>query len=202
VVDVEGFVRLWMVSRSEVALAVFGMVAVMALDVLQGVLLALVASVVLMLSRIARPHDAVLTNSEDLDGWVDADQYGLAPSPEGLLVYRFDAPLFFVNATRFRQRLLEMLHDKPGVERAVVLDFEGVGNIDATAIDMLEALLAELSEEGKRLSVARANPAVSERLSRAGLLAPDGPLTPHATIRAAVRETIRLPDGTSDSRDR
>lgn len=189
IVDVQGFRRLGRVSRAELGLAAMTTLAVMGIDVLYGVLIAIACSVLLALSRLAVPHDAVLTDSEQLDGWVDADQYGLEPSHPGLLVYRFDAPLMFVNAQRYRERLQEMLEDKPGEEQWVVLDFEGVGDVDATALDMLERLIAELGARGVGIAVARANRRTLDRLRSVGLLAPDGPMHSQATILAAVRAT-------------
>jgi high affinity sulfate transporter 1 len=195
ILDVAGFRRLWRVSRRELALAVLTAVAVMGIDVLVGVLIAVAASVLLALHRIAVPHDSVLTDSEDLDGWVDAEQYGLAPRHEGLLVYRFDAPLFFANATRFRERLRQMLEEKPGEERWVVLDFEGIGDVDASALEMLEELVEELGRDGVELAVARANVVAGARLEAYGLLQPEGPVHRHATILGAVRATGLVPRG-------
>ncbi len=189
ILDLEGFRRLWRVSRAELGLAVLTMLAVMGLDVLSGVLVAIAASVVLALSRIAVPHDAVLTDSRQLDGWVDADQYGLVPGHEGLLVYRFDAPLFFANAQRFRERLEQVLEAKPGEERWVVLDFEGIGDVDATALDVLQDVVAGLGERGVSVAVARANRTALGRLAAAELLQPAGPVHSHATILGAVRAT-------------
>lgn len=209
ILDGAGFRRLWQVDRRELTLAVATTAAVMAIDVLQGVLLAVAASGVMVLYRIAVPHDAVLASSAHLDGWVDARQYGLVDAHEGLLVYRFDAPLFFANATRYRERLLRMLEEKPGEERWVVLDFEGIGDVDATAVEMLEALFAELETRGVQAAVARANPVASERLSVAGLLHPHGPVRHHATILGAVRATelardlhVTVAGGTNDGDDR
>ena len=186
IVDVAGFRRLYQQSKPELGIAIAGTLAVMVLDVLDGVLLAVGASVLLALARIAVPHDAILAHDEGLDGWVDADRYGLAPT-RGLLVYRFDAPLFFANATRFRERLGAMLEKNPGREEWVVLDFEGVGEIDVSALDMLEELGSELAAQGLVVAVARANTAVHARLVRARLVEPAGPLRSYATIQGAVR---------------
>ncbi|MCC6621795.1 MAG: sulfate permease [Deltaproteobacteria bacterium] len=187
IIDLPGYRRLARVSRAELALAIVAALGVMIFDVLVGVLVAIVASVVLALARIARPHDAVLAASEGLDGWVDADQHGLAPTHPGLIVYRFDAPLFFANINHFRERLAHMLTKNPGEETWVVLDFEGIGEVDATALDGLGELVDELVARHMTLAVARANPVVVARLSRGGLLAPAGPVQSHATIKSAVR---------------
>jgi SulP family sulfate permease len=129
----------------------------------------------------------VLSRGEGLDGWVDAEQYSAATGLPGLLVYRFDAPLFFANSARFRDRLALMIDRNPGDEEWVVLDFEGVGAVDATALDMLEELVAELRAKGIVLAVARANERALSPLQRAGLVGEDK-LRVFATINRAVRE--------------
>ncbi len=162
---------------------------VIVFDVLVGVLLAVSLSVVVALGRIARPHDAVLGDQPELDGWVEVDAYPAARMEPGLLVYRFDAPLFFLNTDRFRSRVLDTLERNPGDEEWLVLDFEGVGGLDATALDGLSDLLESLSDLGLgRVAVARANDQVVRRLRRVRMLAPDGPLHNYPTINAAVRD--------------
>jgi SulP family sulfate permease len=186
IIDVAGFRRLWRVARWELAVAVAGALAVMVLDVLAGVLLAIAASVLLALARITVPHDSVLAHAESLDGWVEADRHGLGATV-GLLVYRFDAPLFFANAARFRERVALMLEKNPGREEWVVLDFEGIGEVDASALEMLEELAGDLASQGLVVAIARANGAVLARLECADLVAPKGGLRVYATINGAVR---------------
>ena len=111
----------------------------------------------------------------------------LGPSPVSL-VYRFDAPLFFVNAERFAERVEHALAENPGSEEWLVLDFEGVGALDATALEMLHDLLPRLGRSGVQvLGVSRANDVVLARLDRASLLEPIGPLRVFPTINGAVR---------------
>lgn len=201
IIDVGGLRRLWDVSKLELAIAVGGALGVMVFDVLNGVLIAVGASVLLAFARIALPHDAILAHAERLDGWVDADQYGLQPT-DGLLVYRFDAPLFFANANRFRERLRLMLEKNPGREEWVVLDFEGIGEVDATALEMLDELVTELSSSSVVLAVARANERALVRLERGGLLEPKGNLRAFPTINAAVRAFHETARPTAEDRAR
>jgi sulfate permease, SulP family len=187
IIDLPGFRELWRVSRPELALAVVTSLGVMIFDVLIGVLVAVVLSVVAAVGRMARPEDAVLGGRADLDGWVPVETDPRARTLPGLLVYRFDAPLFFVNIEHFRTRLLAALDDNPGDERWVVLDLEGVGDVDASALDGLADLLDLLRDRDVEVvAVARANHRTSQRLLRARLLAPTGPLRSYATINAAV----------------
>ncbi len=196
VIDVDGFRRLASISRSETALATVTTLAVITTDLLLGVLVAVALSVVITLGRVARPNDAVLGQGEGLDGWISLDDER-ASSLAGLLVYRFDAPLFFANAEYFRQRLKRALADNPGEETHVILDFEGIGSVDTTAIDHLEELLAELTDEGISLSVARANEKVAAALHRAGLTDKIGRHRMFPTINAAVAHYRRDGDGGS-----
>ncbi|MFP5487966.1 MAG: SulP family inorganic anion transporter [Acidimicrobiia bacterium] len=187
IIDVSGFRSLWSVSRTEFGLAVTAGLAVMVFDVLVGALVAVGLSVLVALGRIATPHDAILGAGQDLDGWVDAEAHPTARTLPGLLVYRFDAPLFFANATRYRERLELLVEENPGEEEWLVLDFEGVGEADTTAIDMLVELLDEHGQAGRVVAIARANDRVLHRLQRAGIVEPIGPALVFPTINSAVR---------------
>ena len=192
IIDVPGYRALWRVSRQEAVLAVVAALGVVVVDVLVGVLVAVTLSIIVALGRIARPHDAVLGDRPELDGWVEVEAHPEARTEPGLLVYRFDAPLFFLNTERFRSRVLEALEANPGREDWLVLDFEGIGGLDASALDALAELLEQLGATGVHVvAVARANRAVVGRLRRVGLLAPDGPLRDYPTINAAVRDFRR-----------
>jgi high affinity sulfate transporter 1 len=187
IIDVTGFRQLWSVSRAEFALAATSALAVMVFDVLTGVLIAVGLSLLMALGRIASPHDAILGAGQDLDGWVDAETHPGARTLPGLLVYRFDAPLFFANADRYRERLEALVEENPGEEEWLVLDFEGVGEADTTAVDMLVELLDEHQGAGRVVAIARANDRVLRRLERADLLQPTGAAVAFPTINAAVR---------------
>ncbi|MGE3449333.1 MAG: SulP family inorganic anion transporter [Microbacteriaceae bacterium] len=188
IIDVAGYRSLWKVSREEFALAVVAAFGVIVFDVLVGVLVAVTLSIVVALYRIARPHDAVLGDYPGLDGWVDVGAYPDAVTEPGLVVYRFDAPLFFVNADRFRDRVEQTLAENSGEEDWLVLDFEGVGALDATALDVLAEILHRLAGIGVGVvAVARANDHVLARLERAALLEPAGTLRVFPTINSAVR---------------
>jgi high affinity sulfate transporter 1 len=190
VIDLDGFRRLASISRSETLLAAVTTLAVITTDLLLGVLVALALSVVIMVSRIARPHDAILGEGHGLDGWISLEDER-ASTLTGLLVYRFDAPLFFANAEYFRERLKKALADNPGEETYVILDFEGIGTIDTTAVDHLFALCDEMATEGMTLSLARANEDVEALLDRAGLTDKLGADHIFPTINAAVADFRR-----------
>lgn len=188
IIDVAGFRSLWRLSRAEASLAAVTVLGVVVFDVLVGVVVAVTLSVLVALHRIARPHDAVLGDYPGLDGWVDLDAYPEANTELGLLVYRFDAPLFFGNAERFCERVEQVLADNAGREEWLVLDFEGVGAVDVTSVDALEELTERLHDlQVDVVAVARANEPVLGMLRRASLVSPEGPIAVYPTINSAVR---------------
>ncbi|QQS25078.1 MAG: SulP family inorganic anion transporter [Actinomycetota bacterium] len=186
IIDVAEFAALWRLDRIEFALAVGAALGVILSDVLIGVGVAVGLSLLVALQRIARPEDAVLGDVADLEGWIPVESGGRPLA--GLLVYRFDAPLFFANVEHFRDRLREALVASTGEERWVVLDCEGVGSIDTTAVRELAALVDELHASGVDVvAVARANQGAQRTLRRARLLHPAGSVRSFSTINSAVR---------------
>ena len=118
-VDIAGFRRIARFRRSEAAIAVVTMVAVLTVGVLYGVLVAVGLSVLDLLRRLARPHDGVLGYVPGVAGMHDIDDYPDAEPVPGLLVYRYDAPLCFANAENFRRRALAALDDPAGAAAVV-----------------------------------------------------------------------------------
>lgn len=190
VIDVDGFRRIAALSRVETALAGITCLAVIGVDLLTGVLVAVGLSMLLTLGRVARPHDAILGVGIGLDGWIDVDD-DRARSMPGLLVYRFDGPLFFGNGEYYRERVAAAIESNPGPETSVVLDFEGIGSIDTTAVDHLTQLVEELQHDGIVVSLARANRRVLDLLTRSGLVDQLGADRVFPTINAAVDEHHR-----------
>lgn len=194
VIDVEGFRRLASLSRSETALAAVTCLAVVGVDLLTGVLVAVGLSILLTLGRAARPHDAILGDGSDLDGWIELDDERAQPLP-GLLVYRFDGPLFFANGEYYAERVRRAIAINPGDETGIVLDMEGIGSIDTTAVDHLTALLDELRAAGMVVGLARPNARVVEILRRSGVIGREGGPTVFPTINAAVAAHRRRTGG-------
>jgi sulfate permease, SulP family len=183
--------------RSELALAVATAVAVLALGVLQGVLAAVGLSVLDLLRRVSRPHDAVLGFVPGLAGMHDVEDHPGATTVPGLVVHRYDAPLFFANAEDFRHRALAALDGDP-TARWLLLDLEAVVEVDVTATDALHALCDELAARGVVPALARVKHELLADLDRGGLLARIGagrvfPTLPTAV--AAFRDATARQDG-------
>ncbi|MBL1096091.1 SulP family inorganic anion transporter [Streptomyces coffeae] len=168
-VDLSGFRRLASFRRRELLLAHGCLIGVLALNILYGVLVAVVLSVVELLSRVARPHDAVQGLVPGLAGMHDVDDYPQARIIPGLLVYRYDSPLFFANAEDFRRRALAAVAEQKSPVRWFVLNAEANVEVDSTALDALDALRRELTGRGIEFAMARVKQDLRDQLDAYGL---------------------------------
>jgi sulfate permease, SulP family len=153
-IDVREFRRLVAFRRTEFMLALASCAGVLIFDILYGILLAIAISVAEMLARVARPHDAIQGLVPGLAGMHDVDDYPEATLIPGLIVYRYDSPLFFANAEDFRGRALAAATHRPGTAW-FVLNVEATVEVDITGLDAMEAVRAELTGRGIVFALAR-----------------------------------------------
>jgi MFS superfamily sulfate permease-like transporter len=190
--DVDTLRSLAHADRRELAVALVALAGVLALGLLQGIVLAIGLSLLLLLARAVRPHDAVLGRVKGVDGFHDIEEYPQGTTIPGLIVYRFDAQLFFANADFFQRRVRTLVvnanaggSDSDAVEWFVV-DAEAITAIDSTAAQVLEDTRRELFSQGIVLVVARAKQPLRERMARFGLLDTIGEQRFYPSIRSAV----------------
>ena len=134
-IDVVGARRLRHWRRSEFTLAMVAFAGVAVLGVLWGVGIAIALSLLNFIRRAWRPHDAVLGRVDNLKGYHDTERYPDARHIPGLVLYRFDAPLFFANADYFRERVRALA--RSGDVSWIVVAAEPITDIDATAGETL-----------------------------------------------------------------
>lgn len=172
-IDLPAFGQLWRFRAAELALALATTVAVLALDILTGVLVAVGLSVVELLYRVARPHDAIEGLVPGLAGMHDVDDYPEAETVPGLVVYRYDSPLFFANAADFRRRAVaavDKVERQDGPVRWLLLNVESNVEIDSTAVAALDELRHQMEERGILLALARVKQDLAVQLVRAGFM--------------------------------
>ncbi|MVU78321.1 sulfate permease [Nocardia sp. ET3-3] len=188
-IDLPEFARLARFRRSELVLALCTAAAVLAVGVLYGILLAIGLSILDLLRRVARAHDAILGFVPGLAGMHDVDDYPEAKPVPGLVIYRYDAPLCFANAEDFRRRALAAVdsftsNDEP--VRWFVLSSEANVEVDLTALDAVEQLRAELTARGTVFAMARVKQDLLRALGAAGLVERIGADRLFPTLRTAV----------------
>jgi SulP family sulfate permease len=185
-IDVSGFRRLFRFRRSEFLLALAALAGVLVFDILYGVLLAVGLSVAELLHRVARPHDAVQGFVPGLAGMHDIDDYPMATTVPGLLVYRYDSPLFFANAQDFLRRALDAATGQREPVAWFVLNVEANVEVDSTGLDAVEALRTELTHRGVVFALARAKQDLLAALNTYGLTTAIGQDRVFPTLPTAV----------------
>jgi sulfate permease, SulP family len=168
-VDIAEFRRFARFRRSELAIALATTLAVLAVGVLNGVLVAVGLSILDLLRKVSRPHDGVLGFVPGLAGMHDVDDYPDAATEPGLVVYRYDAPLCFANAENFRHRALAALDAADPPARWLLLNTEAIAELDITAADTLHALCDELDRRGVVPALARVKQDLLVYLDGSGL---------------------------------
>ena len=172
--------------RSELLLALVTALAVLWLGVLTGIVVAVVLSVLELLRRLATPHDGILGIVPGLAGMHDIDDYEDAAQVPGLVVYRYDAPLFFGNAENFLRRAVEALELAPVPPRWLLLNMEANVEVDLTAVDVLDQLRQRVAGRGIVLALARVKHELFEQLDAAGFVDRVGRDRIFATLPTAV----------------
>jgi high affinity sulfate transporter 1 len=184
-IDVSGFRRLWAFRRREFALALLTAVGVLVFGLLYGIAIAVAVSVIDLLSRVARPHAAVLGTVPDVPGWHSVFDYPRAEQVSGLVVFRYDSPLFFANAEDFLRRARTAVNDHPGV-RWFLVNVEAVSEVDITGLDALSELHEFCSHRGIHLGLVRAKSELLDELRRHGLLSVIGEGAVYQTMPTAI----------------
>ncbi|GAA3880313.1 SulP family inorganic anion transporter [Streptomyces lacrimifluminis] len=169
-IDLAGFRRLASFRRRELLLALGCLAGVLALDILYGVIVAVGLSVAELLTRVARPHDAVQGLVPGVAGMHDIDDYPQARTIPGLVVYRYDSPLFFANAEDFRRRALAAVDEQVDPVRWFVLNAEANVEVDITALDAVDELRRELTGRGLVFALARVKQDLRDDLEAYGLV--------------------------------
>ncbi|MFF3943066.1 SulP family inorganic anion transporter [Streptomyces phaeofaciens] len=185
-IDLAGFRRLATFRRRELLLALGCLAGVLVLDILYGVIVAVGLSVAELLTRVARPHDAVEGLVPGVAGMHDVDDYPQARTIPGLLVYRYDSPLFFANAEDFRRRALAAVDEQSDPVRWFVLNTEANVEVDITALDAVDELRRELTHRGVVFALARVKQDLLDDLEAYGLVDSVGTERIFPTLPTAV----------------
>jgi high affinity sulfate transporter 1 len=183
--DVPGTVRLWRQRKVECMLSVAAFLGVALLGVLPGIAIAVGLSILNVFRRAWWPYQAVLGRVEGLEGYHDTRSYPAASRLPGLVIYRFDAPLFFANAKTFRDEVMRMAQADPPPSW-ILIAAEPMTDVDTTASDVLEELDETLNARRISLVFAELKDPVRRKIERYGLTRTIDPHHFFPTVEAAV----------------
>ncbi|MGY1622968.1 SulP family inorganic anion transporter [Geodermatophilus sp. SYSU D00965] len=183
--DVPGTARLWRQRRVEFSLSLVAFAGVALLGVLPGIAVAVGLSILNVFRRAWRPYQTVLGLADGVAGYHDVRSYPDARQLPGLVIYRFDAPLFFANAKTFRDEVRAIARAEPA-PRWILVAAEPITDVDTTAADVLFDLDRMLDEHGQTLVFAELKDPVRRKVERYGLTREIEPHHFFPTVEAAV----------------
>jgi MFS superfamily sulfate permease-like transporter len=193
-IEVADLRRIFRVQRWEFWLSIGCLAGVAVLGAIPGIGLAVVIAVIEFLWDGWRPYSAVLGQVDGIEGYHDITRHKDARQIPGLVLFRWDAPLFFANAELFKDRVLDVAAAAVPPARWLVVAAEPVTSVDVTAADSLVELHQGLEQGGTRLCFAELKDPVKDKFKRFGLLTLVGEAFFFSTVDAAVKGYTRVKD--------
>jgi len=190
-IEVTDLIRIFRIQRWEFWLSIVCLVGVAVFGAIPGIGIAIGIAVIEFLWDGWRPHSAVLGRAEGVRGYHDITRYPDARQIPGLVLFRWDAPLFFANAELFKERVLDAAAQAPAPVRWLVVAAEPVTSVDVTAADSLAELDEILHRAGIEFCFAELKDPVKDKLKRFGLFAQLGEGSFFPTIGAAVSNYLQ-----------
>lgn len=184
--------RLFRIQRWEFWLSIAAFLGVASLGPVPGMMIAIGIALAEFIWDAWRPHYAILGQPENVKGFHDLKRYPEAVQFAGLVLFRWDAPLFFANAEQFRERVLDAIVAASSRVWWLVVAAEPVTNIDITAADMLTELHDALHKAGIELIFAEMKDPVKDELKRFGLFQKLGPQRFFGTVGEAVESFLEV----------
>jgi high affinity sulfate transporter 1 len=180
--------RIRLVSRTEFWFALIAFLGVILIDVLQGMVIGLLCSIIYVVYKSSRPHLASLGRVSGVPGaYTDLARHPENRAVPGVLILRLDAPMYYANALTVRDKAKAMMEESETPLRAVILDASVQDELDITSAEVLEGLVKELQGQGIAVYVAELHAPVREFGRRTGLLDLIGEENVFPTVDLAVR---------------
>ena len=181
---------LWRVRRSEFVLCLVALLGVAVVGVLQGIVIAIVLSLLAFLQRVWRPYDATLGRVPGRHGYHDVARHPDARQIPGMLIFRFDAPVFFANAEHFSRCVKKHIAERGEPVRHVIIAGEPITDIDTTGAESLRDLIDDLAEHHVTFVFAEIKGPVKDRLRSYGAYRDIGKENFYSTVGHAVTEYL------------
>ena len=187
--------RLYRIQRWEFWLSIAAFFGVASLGPVPGMMIAIGIALAEFIWSAWRPHYAILGEPDGVRGFHDLKRYPQARQFPGLVLFRWDAPLFFANAEQFREKAMDAIASAPSPVKWLVVAAEPVTGIDVTSADMLAELDDALAKAGIELAFAEMKDPVKDQLKRFDVYNKVGEHQFFATVRQAVDTYHKTPSG-------
>ena len=167
--DVKAMKRIYRLNRTEFWVGIIALLGVLTFGTLQGVLIGLLLSLLVLIARSAKPNIPVLGRSPGTDVFHSLDQYPDSENYPGLIIIRFDGPLYFATANALRDKVRAVIADTDPPVTMVLIDMEGVNYLDLEGSDMLNEIASNMKGAGVEIHLTRVKHAVMEMLEKDGV---------------------------------
>jgi high affinity sulfate transporter 1 len=189
-IEIDGLARIYRMQQWEFWLSIVCFVAVAVFGAIPGIGIAIVLAIIEFLWEGWRPHSAILGRAEGVSGYHDITRYPNAREVPGLVLFRWDAPLFFANAEFFRERVLEAVSRSPTPVSWLVVAAEPITSVDVTAADVLSELDKHFHDAGIDLQFAELKDPVKDKLKSFGIFSQFGEASFFPTVGVAVKSYL------------
>jgi SulP family sulfate permease len=169
-VDIKTAKRLWKIHRTDFFMLLITFVATLYLGILQGVAAGVILSLILMVYRSTKPHVTMLGRIPGTTHFRNVTRFPEVEESEDTLIVRFDAPLFFGNASYFTEAIEEFMDEKGRSLRYLILDASSIYDIDSSGANALTEIISNVREKRIRFMLAAAIGPLRDWLYRAGLM--------------------------------
>jgi SulP family sulfate permease len=168
--DYQEMLNLFKTDKKDLAMLLITFVATLALGIEEGIGIGVLISLALVIYSSSKPHNAELGRLGDSKTFRNINRYEEANITEDVMVYRFDAPIYFANVEHFRESINHRIADHSDDLELVILDASAINNIDSTGVHMLTELIQELNQKGVRFYIAGAIGPVRDKLMKSGVV--------------------------------
>ncbi|MEX0994677.1 MAG: solute carrier family 26 protein [Balneolaceae bacterium] len=167
--DVKTMMRLWNTDRKDLAMLIVTFLATLTIGIEEGIAVGVIISLVMVIYGSTQPHSTELGQLGNTSNFRNIDRYPQARVDEEVLIFRFDAPLYFANSEHFRERVDELVNRKGEALRLVILDASAMNSIDSTGIHTIEELIRDLHVRRIEFYIAGAIGPVRDKLKISGI---------------------------------
>lgn len=168
--DYEEMLHLWKTDKKDLAMLGITFVATLGLGIEEGIGIGVLMSLALVIYSSSKPHSAELGRLGSSKTFRNINRYGDAKITEDVIIYRFDAPIYFANVDHFRESLDKKIEKHGDDLKLVILDASAINNIDSTGVHMLTELIEELHQKKVKLYIASAIGPVRDKLKKSGVV--------------------------------
>ncbi len=168
--DFDEMTHLWKTDRKDFAMLMITFVATLTFGIEEGIGIGVLISLALVIYSSSKPHSAELGRLGNSKTFRNVNRYGQARITDDVIIYRFDAPIYFANVDHFRETLNKKIENHGEDLKLIILDASAINNIDSTGVHMLTELIGELRQKEVKLFVASAIGPVRDKLKKSGVV--------------------------------